>query len=168
MYTHRATYGGTIPWVAVHAMDWIQWYTGGRITEVAAAHTVVGNRGHGEMESSGACFYRLANSGSAIVSFDYFRPRSALTHGDDRVRIAGEKGVLEVTSGEATLYSNEAQPRLLPKEEPRAIFVEFVRRLEDGSPMRISAEDAFAVCEVALRSREAADTKSIVRIGGGA
>jgi predicted dehydrogenase len=36
MYTHRATYGGTIPWVAVHAMDWIQWYTGGRIAEVAA------------------------------------------------------------------------------------------------------------------------------------
>jgi predicted dehydrogenase len=164
MYTHRATYGGTIPWVAVHAMDWIHWYTGGRIEEVAAGHTIIGNRGHGEMESSGACFYRLSNSGSAVISFDYFRPRSASTHGDDRIRIAGEKGIVEVAGGEAALFSNDAPVRMLPKEEPRAIFLEFVRHLEDGSPMRITAEEAFAVSEIALRSREAADTKTAVRI----
>ena len=28
MYTRRATYGGTIPWVAIHAIDWLWWFTG--------------------------------------------------------------------------------------------------------------------------------------------
>ena len=63
MYTRRATYGGTIPWVAIHAIDWLWWFTGGGLVEVTAAHTTNGNRGHAELESSGACLYRLANGG---------------------------------------------------------------------------------------------------------
>jgi predicted dehydrogenase len=165
MYTHRATYGGTIPWVAVHAIDWVYWFTGGRLAEVSASHTTAGNRGHGEMESSGLCLYRLANSGAASVSCDYFRPGSAGTHGEDYLRVAGEKGVVEVREGRAVLATHE-QTRLLPREEPRAIFVEFVRHLEQGAEMRITAEDAFAVCELALKSREAADTKAPVSLRG--
>ncbi|HYW84537.1 MAG TPA: Gfo/Idh/MocA family oxidoreductase, partial [Spirochaetia bacterium] len=152
MYTHRATYGGTIPWVAVHGIDWIHWFTGGGITQVAASHTPAGNRGHGEMESSGACLFRLANSGCATLSFDYFRPGSAQTHGDDKVRIAGEKGVLEVAGGEATLFSHDAQPRRLEKEDQLSLFQEFIRHIQEGSGMRITAEDAFTVSALALRS----------------
>jgi predicted dehydrogenase len=163
MYTHRATYGGTIPWVAIHAMDWVHWVTQGRIAEVSASHTTAGNRGHGEMESSGLCFYRLSNSGAATVSCDYFRPGSAPTHGEDRLRIAGERGVVEVTGGEARLTTADGS-RLLEREEPRSLFVEFIHSLEQGSGMRISAEEAFSVCELALKSREAADTKTTVRL----
>ena len=163
MYTHRATYGGTIPWVAIHAMDWVHWITQGRIAEVSASHTTAGNRGHGEMESSGMCFYRLSNTGAATVSFDYFRPGSAPTHGEDRLRIAGERGVVEVAGGEARLTTADGS-RLLEREEPRSLFVEFIHSLEQGSEMRISAEEAFSLCELALRSREAADTKTTVRL----
>ena len=163
MYTHRATYGGTIPWVAIHAMDWVHWFTGGRIVEVSASHTTAGNGGHGEMESSGLCFYRLSNSGAASVSCDYFRPGAAPTHGEDRLRIAGEKGVIEVGGGEARLTTG-SETRLLPREEPRPLFIEFVRHVEQGTDMRITAEDAFAVSELALKSREAADTKTTVRL----
>jgi predicted dehydrogenase len=164
VYTHRATYGGTIPWVAIHGIDWIHWFTGGRITEVAAAHTALGNHGNGEMESSGACFFRLANSGCATLAFDYFRPGSAQSHGDDMLRIAGEKGVVEVAAGEATLLTHDAPPRQLPKEEPLSLFQEFIRHIEQGGTMRITAEEAFAVSELALQSREAADTKSIITL----
>lgn len=164
MYTHRATYGGTIPWVAIHAIDWIHWFTGGRMTEVSAAHTASGNRGHGEMESSGSCFYRLANSGSAILSFDYFRPPGAPTHGDDRVRVAGDKGIVEIANGEAVLLGPE-QPRRLEKEEPVSLFQDFVRSIEQGTTPRITAAEAFAVTEIALRTREAADTKAPVMLG---
>jgi predicted dehydrogenase len=162
MYTHRATYGGTIPWVAIHAIDWIHWFTGGRMTEVCAAHTPSGNRGHGEMESSGSCFYRLGNSGSATLSFDYFRPGGAPTHGDDRVRVAGEKGVVEIVNGEAILLTHDAAPRRLEKEEPHSLFQEFVRSIEEGAPLRITAAEAFTISEIALRTREAADTKAPV------
>ena len=165
MYTHRATYGGTIPWVAVHGIDWIHWFTGGGITQIAASHTSAGNRGHGEMESSGACLFRLANSGCATLSFDYFRPGSAQTHGDDRVRVAGEKGVLEVTGGEATLFTHDAPPRRLEKEDQLSLFQEFIRHIQEGAGMRITAEDAFTVSELALRSREAADTGAAIVVG---
>ncbi len=164
MYTHRTTYGGTIPWVAIHAMDWIHWYSGGRIVEVSASHTTAGNRGHGEMESSGACLYRLANSGVATLTFDYFRPRAAQSHGDDRVRIAGEKGVIEVAQGEATLTTHDSPPERMAKEEPLSIFQEFIRSLEDGTPLRITAEEAFDISELSLRTREAADTKAAVHL----
>ncbi len=163
MYTHRATYGGTIPWVAIHAIDWIHWFTGGRMTEVSAAHTVNGNKGHGEMESSGSCFFRLANGGSATLSFDYFRPAGASSHGDDRVRVAGDKGIVEVVNGEAILLGPEP-PRRLEKEEPVSLFQDFVRSIEQGTPLRISAADAFAVSDIALRAREAADTRTPVAL----
>ena len=162
MYTHRATYGGTIPWVAIHGIDWIYWYSSGRITEVSASQTTAGNKGHGEMESSGACLMRLGNAGCASLTFDYFRPGSAPTHGDDRVRIAGEKGVVEVIGSDASINLQDTAPRKLEKEEPVSMFQEFVRHIEEGTPMRITAAEAFAVTEIALRCREAADTRTAI------
>jgi predicted dehydrogenase len=167
MYTHRTTYGGTIPWVAIHAIDWIHWFSRGGVTEVLASHTAAGNRGHGEMESSGACLFRLGNSGCASLTFDYFRPAAAPTHGDDRVRVAGDAGVVEVTEAGATLITNDAAPRLLDREEPVSIFQDFISHIEGGTAMRVSAADAFAVTELALRCREAADTRQAVPIDGG-
>lgn len=163
MYTRRFTYGGTIPWVAIHAIDWVLWFSKGKVTEVTASHTTSGNRSHGELESSGACLYRLANSGVASVTCDYFRPAGAPTHGDDRLRVAGERGVVEVAGGEAVLTAGSSPPRKLPREEPRSIFEEFVRHIEEGAPMRITAEEAFDVTELALKSREAADHRTSIR-----
>jgi predicted dehydrogenase len=164
MYTRRTTYGGTIPWVAIHAIDWIHWFTGGGISEVAASHTTRGNGGHGEMESSAVCFYRLSNSGVASVSCDFFRPKACPTHGDDRIRVAGEMGIVEVRDGEALLVASQEQPRFLEKEDQVPIFQDFVRHVETGEAMRISPEEAFAVSELALRSREAADSKKMVKL----
>jgi predicted dehydrogenase len=106
--------------------------------------------------------YRLSNSGCASLAFDYFRPGPAPTHGEDRVRIAGEKGVLEIAGGEATLFPRDAAPRRLEKEEPLSLFQEFIRHLDEGMSLRITAADAFAISELALRCREAADTKTAV------
>ena len=164
MYTHRATYGGTIPWVAVHAIDWILWFSGGSVVEVSARQTSRGNRGHGELESSGACLFKLSNSGCATVTFDYFRPGAAPSHGEDRVRVAGEKGVVEVAGGEAVLCTHDAPRRLLPKEEPVSIFQEFIRHVESAAPLRMSAAEAFTVTEMSLRAREAADTGATISV----
>lgn len=165
VYTRRITYGGTIPWVAVHAIDWIHCITRGKITEISAGHTTSGNRGHGELESSAVCFYRLSNSGAAVASADYFRPAAAPTHGEDRLRAAGEKGVVEVAGGEAVLVTGDSPERRLPREEPKSIFAEFVRSVSSEMKLRISAEEAFDVCELALKSRQAADTKTVITFG---
>ncbi len=166
MYTRRKSYGGTIPWVALPAIDWVYWFCGGRILEVSASHTAGGNRGHGELESSGVCFFRLANSGAAAVSFDYFRPSAAPGHGEDRLRVAGEKGIVEVAGAEASIVTEGSPPRKLPREESRSIFEEFVLSLSGETKLRIGSEEAFDVSELALKSREAADTKRAVGFRG--
>ncbi|HEY9593828.1 MAG TPA: Gfo/Idh/MocA family oxidoreductase [Spirochaetia bacterium] len=156
LYTRRAVYGGSIPWVAIHGIDWIHWFSGGGIREVVASHTARGNHEQGEMESSGACFFRLANTGCATLTFDYFRPDAARTHGDDRLRVAGDKGIVEVNGADAFLLT-DAEPKRLPREEPLSLFQEFIRHVKDDVPLRLGAEDAFAITELALRCREAAD-----------
>ena len=163
VYTRRAVYGGTIPWVAIHGIDWIHRFSRGGIREVVASHTARGNHGQGDMESSGACLFRLAGTGCATLTFDYFRPEAAPTHGDDRLRVAGDKGVVEVSGAEAYLLT-DGEARKLPKEEPLSLFVEFLRHIRDGVPLRLSAEDAFAICEIALRCRQAADEGAAVSL----
>lgn len=163
LYHARATYGGTIPWVGIHGIDWIHWFTGGRILEVTARHTMRDNGGFGDMESSGMCLFRLENSGAATLSIDYFRPAAAPTHGDDRIRAAGARGVVEVMDGKATLCTASEPPRLLDLEPTDGIFADFVRHVRDGAPLRIGTEEAFSVADLALKSREAADTGRTVR-----
>ena len=42
-YKERRTYGGTIPWVGIHALDYMKWVSGQKYTYVAAYE---GNKAH--------------------------------------------------------------------------------------------------------------------------
>src|SRR5439155_548896 len=46
---------------------------------------------------------QLDRGGTGIVHADYFRPEKTPTHGDDRLRVAGTKGIVEVRAGCCTL-----------------------------------------------------------------
>src|SRR3954452_58440 len=95
-YHDRATYGGTIPWVGSHAIDWVLWFAGGAPFEsVYATHSQQHNGNNGTMERSAACHFTLAGERFATVSIDVFRPSNAPTHGDDWARIVGTDGVIE-------------------------------------------------------------------------
>ncbi len=78
--------------------------------------------------------------------------------------MAGDKGVVEVAAGEAALCANGSPRRSLPKDQPVSIFQEFVRHIEAGTPMRMSVEEAFALSELCLRAREAADKRAPIRV----
>jgi hypothetical protein len=73
---------------------------------------------------------------------------------------------VEIINGEAVLLAHDAPPRRLSKEEPLSLFQEFVRSLEKNAPLRITTAEAFAVSEIALRTREAADTRTPVVLRG--
>jgi predicted dehydrogenase len=156
-YRQRSSYGGTIPWVGSHAIDWVRWIGGETFESVLAMHSTRDNKDHGELETTALCHFRMTNEVFASVSLDYLRPPTAPSHGDDRIRIAGTEGVLEVRDGRVLLM-NGREPGirelpLLPKED---LFPAFIRQLdeEDG---RVSAEDAFAVTEACLKARQSAD-----------
>ncbi len=156
-YTRRESYGGTIPWVGAHAFDLIQWICSARLHPCFARHGGTGGAA-GEMERSALCAFSMEGGGFASASLDFLRPEGAPTHADDRMRIAGSRGVLETVSGRVTLLDEQGSRALaLPRaENPFAHFVNLVRTGE-RSPVTPSAEESVALARLCLSLRDMAD-----------
>jgi hypothetical protein len=82
--------------VGIHAVDWVYAFSGKRFLSVDA-------QCFGNPEMAALCRYSMEDGVMASVNLDYYRPASAPTHGDDRIRCAGTAGVLEVMNGKITL-----------------------------------------------------------------
>ncbi|MFB6150883.1 MAG: Gfo/Idh/MocA family protein [Haloarculaceae archaeon] len=164
-YRSRETYGGTIPWVGIHAVDWVNWVTDSAFESVFARHSARQNRGHGDLETSAVATFELDGETLATVTADYYRPETAPTHGDDRLRVVGTEGVVEVRNGEVLLIDDGAEgERRLPQEDPGGIFADFLSSLEGDGPCMVSAEESFKATEVSLKARQAADEGTTVTL----
>jgi predicted dehydrogenase len=162
-YRDRATYGGTIPWVGVHAFDWIYWYSGQAFTCVYATHSTQSNQGNGDMEVSALCHFTLAGEVFASASLDFLRPSTAPTHGDDRVRVMGTAGAIEVRGGKVYLINAETEGEAeLPIACDRQIFQDFVEHIEGKTTAILTPEDVFAVTEACLLARQSADEGHVI------
>jgi predicted dehydrogenase len=157
-YRQRHTYGGTIPWLGSHVIDWISWFSGESFRSVYATHSTRENRDHGDLEVSALCHFTLTNQVFASASIDYLRPTTAPTHADDRVRVAGTEGVIEVRGGEVLLIhaGGDGEQRLTPACD-RQIFRDFVEQIEGKTISLLCAEDVFSVTEACLLARQSAD-----------
>ncbi len=160
-YHHRETYGGTIPWVGAHAMDWIYWFSGQAFVSVYATHSAQYNRDHGDLEVAALCHFTLANQIFASASIDYLRPLAAPTHGDDRVRVMGTEGAIEVAGGQVVLINAEGVQNLAPACD-RQIFRDFVLCVKDHRSPLLDADDVFAVTEACLLARQSADADQVM------
>lgn len=150
-YGNRSLYGGTIPWVGIHAIDWIYHFSGKRFRSVTAQSV-------GSPEMAALCQFEMEDGVMASVNIDYYRPASAPTHGDDRIRCVGTKGVLEVRNKRIYLINENGERVITPTEAPE-LFTEF---LEGGVP--ISPEEIVYLTRAALTAREAADRKTTLQI----
>ena len=160
-YRHRSQYGGMIPWVGIHALDWCL-AIGGHCHSVAALQSCKDNHEHGEVEMSAVVQMELENEIFATVSADFFRPIGSARHDDDRIRVTGTKGMIEVIDGIAWLENEEKRHAIdLPK--PGDPFGEFVRAISEGTS-EIFAEEAIESTQVALLAREAGDRKCILKV----
>ena len=163
-FRSRSTYPGTIPWVGSHAIDLIHWFSGEAFESVRAAHSTRDNRGHGDLEVSALCQFTMTNEALASASIDYLRPANAPTHGDDRIRVAGTRGVIEVREGEALLINDETDgEQTLAATCDRQVFRDFVQRASGGLEALIGPEDTFAVTEACLLARQSADEGSTIK-----
>ena len=68
-YHTRALYGGMLPWVGIHAIDWTL-QLGGACRWLSASQSSLYNRSQGELESSAAVLMRLDNQVIATVTAD--------------------------------------------------------------------------------------------------
>ena len=137
-YADPALYGGTIPWVGIHAIDWIYHFTGKKFLSVTTQKV-------GEMAA--VCQFTLEDGAVATMNLDYYRPAGAATHGDDRIRLAGTEGVLEVSGGKVTLITAQDTQVWEPVEAPELLEA----FLAGGG---ISAEEIFYLTRVAIIARD--------------
>lgn len=161
----RARLGGTIPYIGIHSLDTIRWVTGLDFIHLAAIHGQIGRPEMGETECHASVLGELSNGASVTARIDYLRPAIAVTHSDDRLRVVGTKGVVEVNEGDETisLITGDKMQRI-PFGETENLFVEFVKFLRGVGVPRITADDCFRSTEIALRAREAADESKMIAL----
>lgn len=162
----KEKYGGTIPWVGIHAIDFTNFVTGLGFTKVAA---MKGNFAHPERpacEDNCTLILELSNGGHATVSVDLFRPESAATHGDDWIRIVGTKGILEARGSDltCTILSDSAEPVQVELPEKTKIFRDFLLAAAGDDSIKIPQEESFMLTNVCLCGQESAETGAFVEI----
>ncbi len=160
---HMDTYGGTIPWVGIHGIDWIQWMSGEKFEQVRALQAS-GEAPNGVCpQTTALAQFRLSNDVMASLTIDYLNPAAAPVHGDDRVRVVGTKGVLEVRAGGVTLINENGvqHPENLIEGD---LFGDFLLQVQGRGVCRVSAQDSFAASLAAVCAQRAADTDAMVKI----
>ncbi len=157
-FRRRESYGGTIPWVGSHAIDWMLWIGGHRVRSAYATHTASGKAPQGTMEQSALCHFTLCGDRYASISIDLFRPSSARTHGDDWLRLAGTEGVIEVTSDAVKMVNAENDGTIaVPLDSPPTILEDFAAHVEGRPDALMDAADTFATTATCLLARQSAD-----------
>ena len=153
-YRTRALYGGMLPWVGIHAIDWTL-QLGGACHWLSASQSSLYNRGQGELESSAALLMRLDNQVVATVTADYFRPNGSARHDDDRLRVTGTRGMLEAIDGRVYL-ENDQPRRELELPEAQDQFAAFLDAIA-ANRTQGWAESAFESTRVSLLARQSGD-----------
>ncbi|MCK5128324.1 MAG: Gfo/Idh/MocA family oxidoreductase [Clostridiales bacterium] len=152
-YRDRATYGGTIPWVGSHPIDMIYWLSGRKkYTSITAKHSKISNHNHGDLEATAAMLFEMEDEIIATVNIDYLRPSDSITHGDDHIRVMGDKCWAEIVDGK--LFCNNEQIVL---GDDGNIFDDLCRELQGKATCSITNEDSIYITDVCLKARESAD-----------
>lgn len=168
IYKSEKDYGGTIPWVVIHAVDYIRFVTGLEFAEVTARQAVKVHRDYPACADCGGLLFVMNNGGQATITFDYLRPAKAPSHGDDRLRVAGSEGIVEIRLTDKSwceLATNKDEPRplVLPKDTPN-LFVDFVESLRGLHPHYLPPDDPFIDTEVCLKARDAAEQGTTIKL----
>jgi predicted dehydrogenase len=160
-FKKRLTYGGSISWIGPHMIDLMRFTTGRDMVEATSYQARIGFPEVGEMETITTSMFRLDNGGLAEMHMDYLRPAAAPTHGDDRLRIAGTRGVLEwqQSTGLTLLHASEQPRKIELKPETGNIFVDYVKATYLGGQPSVTLADSYRVTEITIAAQESADQK---------
>jgi predicted dehydrogenase len=155
----RDTFPGVAAYIGVHAFDWLYWILGDVFTDVHGFQGSTARPDYPACASQSAFVFSMKNGGGATVTIDYLRPAPAPTHGDDRVRVVGTRGVVEgyVAEKRATMISEDKAFHQLAPVTQDMVTV-FLRSLSKKVPPPMSTYDAFRITEIALSAQLAADT----------
>jgi len=163
---HRSTFGGTIPYIGIHMVDLMRWTSGRELVETISVQARVGFPHLKEMENTTATIFRLDNGGTAALHMDYLRPDTAPTWGDDRLRLAGTRGIAEYQAATAvTLVTDKHPPQRITELPPGgSLFLNFLNSVYDGGTSVLELKDIYRVNEIVLTARDAGDRHHMTSI----
>lgn len=152
----RATYGSTILWIGIHMIDLMRWASGREFIDATGWQSRVQFPELGDQENVSASVFQLDNGGLAILRMDYLRPNSAPTHGDDRIRLAGTKGVAEYMAATGvTLIGGNDKPRTLTDLPAQgSVFVSYLQATFSGAKPEVALPDIWRINEITLAAHQ--------------
>jgi predicted dehydrogenase len=156
-FLRQQSYGGTIGWIGIHLIDLMRWTSGREIRRVAGFHGRPGLPGMGEMDGVVASVFELDNGGVASMHLDYLRPRKAPSHGDDRLRLIGSKGVVEYRAdiGVTVITHDDPPAPIDPLPRPRPLFLDFLDATYNRARTELPLADIYRAHEIALAAQQA-------------
>lgn len=164
-YANRTDYGGTILWVASHAIDYVRYVTGKRFTHVSGTKGNVSRTDYGDMEEYTITTLGMEGGGSAVIHADYNRPAKAATHGDDRLRVVGSEGSIEVRDGQCELITHTQPPQIInDRAQVGDPSDEFLAALRGESTDRYNTAHSLEMAAVLLHARDAADNHTYIKL----
>ena len=165
--TRPAFYGdaslaaGLLLWVASHGIDMIQHTTGLPLTPTSALPGPPASPRYSAMEACVTASFRLGREGVAVAHADYLRPAAAEGHGDDRLRVAGTNGVVEVADGRCRLTTTDAATKdITPSQQDRPDVADelLASLLSPAETQMFSTHDSLRIAEVLVKAAELANT----------
>ena len=158
-YKTREGYPGTIAYIGCHLVDLIYWVTGLRYTCAQGLQGNVSRPDYAQLEDHAALLMATEQGKVAVITLDYLRPEKAPSHGDDRMRIAGSEGVLEVRDGKCILMTSKEAPQTLspPAPDDSAIAEELLETIRGRGSDAFSSSDSLYMAEIMLKVRDIVD-----------
>jgi predicted dehydrogenase len=144
-------------WIGIHMIDLMRHCSGREMVEVAGYQSHVDFPEIGAMENVTAAVYKLDNGGVATLHMDYLRPSTAPAHGDDRLRLAGTKGIAEYMADlGVVLVNGQSKPhQITPLPAKKSVFLDFVESVYLGKPQTLTTADIYRVNEITIATHEA-------------
>lgn len=166
-YRERKYYGGTIPWVTIHGIDMVRMVTGKEFLSVYSQQSSKDNGGYGEMESITTSCFQMEDDILATITTDYYRPENTHSHDDDRMRVVGTEGIVEVIrrDGEHEVRLINAENNgMTPVEQetPPFIFEDFVNTIRGDGKGLLDVKESFRNAYAAICAQRSADEKRVV------
>lgn len=156
------TFAGIIPFIACHSLDLIRWCTNLDFVKGTAFQSNVGRPDLEGMENT-ASIIALAENGATFSSrLDYCRPELAKTWGDDRLRIAGVEGVVELLDDKLRLITQKEQIHEVEPAKSTSQFDNLIAAIEKREELVVPPQDCYRITEICIKLREAAKTQSVV------
>ncbi|HXB69374.1 MAG TPA: Gfo/Idh/MocA family oxidoreductase [Candidatus Acidoferrales bacterium] len=162
---HTATYGSTILWIGIHMIDLMSFTSGRSFTQAASFQGHAAFPELGDMQNVTATIFRLDNGGTATLRMDYLRPASVKGHGDDRLRLAGSKGIVEYQEETGVTVLSAAGRRVLTALPPAgSVFGDFLRSTYLGEKPALSWQEIVRANQWTMAAQEASESGRVIAI----